>query len=329
MKVVYFHRRNPYKYVSIEAYFENVRQHLPPGIKPIVAESKYYSNGFFKRLYNVFEAAFRQGEVNHITGDVHFLALMMQKRKTILTIHDIGFLDHPSPLVRKVLEIFWVKWPVKRSGIVTAVSETTRQAIIENTKCDPAKVVVVPTCIGNHFTRVKKQFNKEKPVILQIGTVANKNCIRMARALEGINCKLSIVGQPGVEYLDVLKECNIDFSVSSHLSDNEMFEKYVECDLLLFASTLEGFGMPIIEANTVGRVVVTSNISSMPEVANDAACLVDPYDVASIREGVLKVINDDSFRESLVEKGYKNALRYNVKVVAEQYVSLYKKVIQQ
>ncbi len=87
--VVYFHRKNPHKYISIEAYFKNVRKHLPANVKAVVAESRFYSQGLLKRVYNVLEAACRQGDVNHITGDVHFLALLLKKKKTILTIHDL------------------------------------------------------------------------------------------------------------------------------------------------------------------------------------------------------------------------------------------------
>jgi glycosyltransferase involved in cell wall biosynthesis len=324
LTVVYFHRKNPHKYISIEAYFINVRRHLPLDVTPVVAESRFYSQGLFKRLYNTIEAAFRQGDVNHITGEVHYLAILLRKNKTILTIHDLVFLQHPSPISRKILKYFWLTLPVKRAGFVTAVSEATKSEIIRHTDCSPSKITVVPTCIGAHFTRVDKPFNATKPVILQIGTAENKNYIRMAKALEGINCRLEIVGMPSGAYLQVLEACKIDFKVSSHLSDAEMLQKYVDCDLLLFASTYEGFGMPIIEANTVGRVVVTSNVSSMPEVAGAAACLVDPLDVVSIKAGIGKVIRDEDYRCQLIEAGYDNCKRFQTSKVSQQYTDLYK-----
>ena len=93
------------------------------------------------------------------------------------------------------------------------------------------------------------------------------------------------------------------------VSDEAMFEAYSEADILLFCSTIEGFGMPILEAQTVGRVVVTSNISAMPEVAGDGACFVDPLSIKAIRAGIEQVLNDENYRNSLIINGLKNVKR--------------------
>jgi glycosyltransferase involved in cell wall biosynthesis len=84
--------------------------------------------------------------------------------------------------------------------------------------------------------------------------------------------------------------------------------------------------MPIIEAQWVERPVVTSNCSSMPEVAGDSACLVNPYDVKSIRCGLRRVIEDVAYRESLIERGRKNRERFSLNAVARQYLSLYEQL---
>ena len=110
------------------------------------------------------------------------------------------------------------------------------------------------------------------------------------------------------------------------LSREELVEQYQRCDLLIFASTYEGFGLPIVEANAVGRPVVTSNLWSMPEVAGNAACLVDPLDVASIRAGICRVIQDSAYRERLVEAGFENVKRFQVEGIAAQYANLYRSV---
>jgi len=88
-------------------------------------------------------------------------------------------------------------------------------------------------------------------------------------------------------------------------------------------STYEGFGLPIVEANAVGRPVITSNVCSMPEVAGDAAFLVDPFDVEDIRRGVLLLINDSHLRRDLVRRGFLNVRRFSIESVATQYRSLY------
>jgi len=98
--------------------------------------------------------------------------------------------------------------------------------------------------------------------------------------------------------------------------------------MLVFASTYEGFGLPIVEAQATGRPVVTSNILSMPEVAGGAACLVDPFNVASIREGIAKVIQDSSYREYLVRLGFENVKRFQPENIAKNYLDIYTNILE-
>jgi glycosyltransferase involved in cell wall biosynthesis len=84
--------------------------------------------------------------------------------------------------------------------------------------------------------------------------------------------------------------------------------------------------LPIVEGQAVGRPVVTSNCSSMAEVAGDSACLVDPLDVASIRAGVARVCGDADYRAELVRRGFENVKRFSARAVAEQYAALYREV---
>ena len=95
----------------------------------------------------------------------------------------------------------------------------------------------------------------------------------------------------------------------------------------MFASTYEGFGMPLIEAQSVGTLVLTSNISSMPEVAGDnTAMLVNPFDVDSIRDGLQRILSDAAFRESCIANGYENVKRFDPVVISNMYYELYKQI---
>ncbi len=325
MKVVFFHRKpRPNYNFSVENLFAYIRKTLPPEVSWDVKVLRYFSEGFFKRLYIGFEAAFNQKGINHITGDINFIAIFLKKRNTVLTILDLGLMNNPSAAARWVLKMFWVVLPVKRSAVITTISKSTKDELLRFVDVDPMRVKVVYVPVSEHFAYVPKEFNKNRPTILQIGTLPNKNVIRLANALEGINCNLEIIGDVDKELENELNKCKISFSHSKNLSNAEVLNKYIAADILSFVSTYEGFGMPIVEANKVGRVVVTSNILSMPEVAGNAAHLVDPYDVASIRAGFIKVMEDEAYRESLIKNGLINSSRFNVENIAQQYTEIYR-----
>ena len=172
MKVVFFHRKKLQGAYSIEALFENVRKALPSDVTYSVKELSFISQGFFKRLYILLESALHQGDINHITGDVHFITLLLRKKRTVLTIHDIGFMSHPRAFERFLLKWFWLILPVRRSAAVTVVSKATKEALRKYFKGDSRlKIHVIPNPIGDEFVRMESKFNDKEPVILRSESV--------------------------------------------------------------------------------------------------------------------------------------------------------------
>lgn len=326
MTVAYFHRKPRANYFSMEGVFKAVCEALPCEVQAKVWFCRF-QRGFAGRLYNMVEAIFRQRTINHIVGDVHYLALSLPKRRTILTIHDCVSPRAMKGIKRLALVLLWYKLPVKRCAAVTVVSEFTKSEVLHFVKCTPERITVIPDPVSPQFVPNPLPFNVARPVILQVGTGRNKNIPRVAEALRGLHCHLDIVGKLDPAQRQILSDNAVSYSESRDLTAEQVVDRYRRCDMVVFASTYEGFGLPIVEANATGRAVVTSNICSMPEVAGSAACLVDPFDCSSIRAGILRVINDSNYRSHLVAQGFENVKRFRAELIAGQYAALYQEVL--
>ncbi|MEO6228741.1 MAG: glycosyltransferase [Ferruginibacter sp.] len=326
MKILFFQQKREL-YYSVHIVFNIVREKLSGAIEQKVLSYNLYGLSPVQKIKQLFSVSRQEkGDIYHVVEEINYAVLFMKKRKTILTIHDVMRLYTSKGIKHFIFKWFWLRLPISRSTLITAVSETSRNEILKYANCSPSKVRVIHNCISPGFLPSPKPFNKKKPVLLQIGIKPSKNLNRVIMALEGIECSFKIVGKPSDEALELLHLHKIDFSWRAELTQQEIIQAYIDCDMVIFASLYEGFGVPIIEANNVERAVVTSNCSAMAEVAGAAACLVDPLNVESIRIGIKKVINDDNYREKLIEEGRKNRTRFDARKIADQYLSLYKEV---
>ena len=313
---------------SLEFIFQDVRSRLAGKVQFTVIIANHISNGFIKRVKNIWQAWKAQGPINHVTGDIHYITFLMAKRKTILTILDCGFMNEKNPMKRWIFKWLWLRIPVWKSIYITAISSMTKADIIKYSGCSESKIVVIPVAISEFFVPSPRTFNTSCPVLLQIGTAPNKNIERLIRALDGLHCQLVIIGKLSDQHLNLLSNHQINFVNKLNLMQEEIISEYVNCDIVVFASTLEGFGMPILEANAIERPVLAGNNSSMPEVGGNAACYVDADSEESIREGIERIIRDEPFRNQLLVNGRENRKRFQADHIAEMYYDLYKQVDQ-
>lgn len=309
---------------SIENLFYPIAEHLAQkGVPVQTAELPYYSKGFWARFKNALSLLHFRGIV-HVTGDVYYSILGAWFSKRVVTYHDLSFLDRSSGVKRKILMLFWLTLPVRFAHQLTAVSEATKQAILKETQVDPKKITVIPNFIDPIFkVRSNYVFDTAKPRILLIGTDFNKNLENTIPALGGLHIAVTIIGQLDKVQTQLLEKYQIHYQNKVGLSLAELYQTYTATDILLFCSAVEGFGLPILEAQATGIPVITSNLSSMPEVAGDGAILVDPFSQHAISNAIQQVINDEQLRKDLIEKGLENSKRFSFEQIVGQYFGVY------
>ncbi len=312
---------------SLEFIFNDVREKLHSRFRFRLLIASRTSDGFWNRVVNIFQVFINQGQINHVTGDIHYVTFLLRKRRTILTILDCGFMDRTEGFKRSLLKFFWLTIPVARAKYLTAISEATKMDILKYTGCQADKVTVIPVAVDEIYRPLPKQFNTNCPRILQIGTAPNKNVERLIQAIEGIECILVVIGKLTESQATLLVDREIRFINRMNLTREELYDEYDKADIVTFVSTFEGFGMPIIEANCVERPVLAGNNSSMPEVGGDAAVYVDAYSVEDIRSGLTRIINDEELRNRLIQKGRSNRERFSNVTIANMYGALYDKVL--
>jgi glycosyltransferase involved in cell wall biosynthesis len=286
----------------------------------------YYTSGIKSVVFNVSSLTLFRNKIIHVTGDTYYAILGAVFCKRIITIHDLSFLTRTTGTRKKILKLFWITLPVKFSHKITVVSETTKGELMKEVSVRADKIRVIYNFIDPIYQPYDRFFNSLSPRILQVGTDFNKNIKNLVEALSGLVCTLVIVGKLSQEQKQLLDTSGIEYINRHSLTREELYQEYTLADLMTFVSTIEGFGMPILEAQATGLPVVTSNCSSMPEVAGKGALLVDPFKPESIRRGILEIITSAATRERFVKAGYANTRRFSKEKIAADYLKLYQEL---
>ena len=271
---------------------------------------------------------------------------LRSKTPQIAVFHDINFEHFPQDFPRLALwhyKKFFPKYAKKAAKIIT-VSEFSKQDIVENYHVEPEKISVAYNGANEGFkplpeeekNNIRNKYTAGYQYFMFVGSLhPRKNLARLFPAYDlfkectGSDVKLLIVGEKRwwTEPIQKAYESMVhkdDVVFVGHLQIDELQRVTAAALASVYVSYFEGFGIPIVEAYKCDVPVITSNVTSMPEVAGDAALLVDPFSIESI-SSALELVMDENVRNSLIEKGRIRRNDFSWDKAAEQWFSVIKK----
>jgi len=261
--------------------------------------------------------------------------------RTLLTVHDLSFLRYPDHFVPKLVRYLERVVPasVARADRVLADSEATRADLIRLLGTPPEKVEVLYSGVDPRFRpepesgereRLRARYGLDRPYVLSVGTLQpRKNFVRLIRAfarLPDTGRVLVIAGGRGWLYESVLEEAARHpdrVRVLGFVEDADLPALYRGADLFVFPSFYEGFGLPVLEAMACGVPVVCSGVSSLPEVAGDAALLVNPEDEDGLMGAMRRALEDEGLRREMTARGRARAAEFTWERAARQLLGVF------
>lgn len=341
-------KENRYSYVCNQA---QCRAQLLPGKSVDLIRTPFsHENHFFGDFWEhaVLPYRLRKAGADIFHGPAFLIPFRSPTFRTVVTVHDLVVFLHPETVPRRYsLYMKWlVRMAVRRADRIIAVSECTRLDLMNILGVDSSRIAVIPEAAGPEFgppgpervESVLNRYNINGRYLLHVGNLEpKKNLPRVIRAFDrvkrmpgGGDLSLVIAGKKGWLYDEIFRTAN-GVSANSirflgYVPRDEMSAIYAGASCFVFPSIYEGFGLPVLEAMACGTPVVTSNISSMPEVAGRAAVLVDPYDEESIASGILAVVSDPSLQATLRREGILRSRTFSWDRAARETLALYRDV---
>jgi glycosyltransferase involved in cell wall biosynthesis len=283
----------------------------------------------------------------------HYVLPALTPCRSIVTIHDCIHLMFPQYLPGRLAHAgvrVAYRVAASRSERVLTVSEASKRDILRFCAIPPDKVDVIYNAIDERFdqppdeaqiTRVRERYQLHDRFLLYSGNVMpHKNLERIIEAFARVRqrgsdqIKLLITGSEISRYASLRRAVhrhNLHKYVRffGFLSPETLATLYHLADAFVFPSLYEGFGLPPLEAMASGTPVLTSNVSSLPEVVDDAALLVDPYDPEAIADGMQRILSDTSLRARLIDRGHIRAAHFSWEESVKRVLTIYREVAAQ
>ena len=267
--------------------------------------------------------------------------------KQVVTVHDLIDWRYPELYNKTDRHIYHKKLrhACKNADVIVAASQQTKRDLQEFLQVPEEKIrVIYQTCdpmfwhaeIDEVRDDVRKRYKLPQKYIICVGTIEKrKNQVAIVEALSNLpeDLHLVIVGGHRTGYYDTLMDnvSMLRLNDRVHILENALFDDfpalYANAMLSMYVSEFEGFGIPVLESMCCDTPVITSNVSSMPEVGGDAALYVNPENVDDIASKALQLYHDPTYRQQLVEKGREQRKKFAEPVITRQIVDLYKELV--
>lgn len=298
---------------------------------PIV-ENRQFPYGVYRRIWKVFPMEYGRlfGRPADLTHFFNYIVPPHITGEVITTIHDLTYIRYPETVAHSNLRHIREGLPrsVERSSLIMTSSQFSKGEIVTLCGVPEEKVqVVYPAVDQTEHTcatgPLLERLHIRQPYLLYVGSIEpRKNLGRLLQAFDRLRSEeappfqLVICGGNGwnnQEFYDILSRMHFRESVclTGYLPGEEKNALYKSAAAFVFPSIYEGFGIPLLEAMHWQTPVICSNVASLPEVAGDAACYVDPFSLDSIREGLCRVLFDPAYGQELVRKGTLRAREFN------------------
>ncbi|MFC5626423.1 glycosyltransferase family 4 protein [Algoriphagus winogradskyi] len=260
-------------------------------------------------------------EIKKSNADVFYSPSFMppafSKTPFIFTVHDLMHLFYYSKLHKIYYEQVIARLAPKAKKIIT-VSHFSKKQLVEILGIPESLIQVIYNGVDNHFLQNEEEYESARPYFLYVGNRRkNKNVPAMltafAKARIPNDFMFFLSGNEDPELEALINSLGIQKRVRflGFIEEEDLPKLYKGAHATLFVSLMEGFGLPIIESMASGTPVLTSNTSSLPEVAGGAALCVDPEDVSAIQKGIEKLVNDENFYVECVVNGLKRAPEFS------------------
>jgi glycosyltransferase involved in cell wall biosynthesis len=270
---------------------------------------------------------------------------------SVATVHDLGY--HYFPEAHPPRQLAYLRWSTRHNGRsarrIIADSQATKNDSIRFDGVEPEKIDVVypgidpalrPLSDREQITAVLQKYNITPPYLLFLSTLQpRKNLVRLIQAYTAAKVahQLVLAGKPGWLAEPILAEINKQQSTINSQQSKIITPGFIDdadkaallsgATALLYPSLYEGFGFPVLEAQACGAPVLCTNSSSLPEVAGEAALLINPEDADAIREGILRLVNDPLLRYELAQAGLENVKRFTWEETAVQVLDVLERAV--